>query len=308
LSDFLHGNKVSKIDTFNCRCGDDFCKGFIFRFLLAICVHVIPLEISPVKLEEITMKRALICLPYLPHFTTLSICGLLVAHGPITQLAHYHEFANQVTFMGLPRAADVLSNLGFALVAMWGMLKLWPIRDHQHIQAGRHGYVLFLFGLLLTVLGSSFYHLAPDNARLVWDRLPIALACAGLLAAVRAENVPNARSSIDAILLGLFAIVSVAWWRITDVYANGDLRLYLLLQGLPLILIPMWQSIYRAPLMDRLAFGFALLLYIVAKGAEIMDHQLFTSFGVISGHTLKHLLAGGAAGVLIGRLVQRTRK
>lgn len=254
------------------------------------------------------MKRAQIYLPYLPLFTTLSICALMVAHGPITQLAHYNEFANQTAFMGLPRAADVLSNLAFVLVALWGIFMLWPQRDHQHIQAGRHGYLLFLVGLLLTALGSGFYHLAPDNARLVWDRLPIALACAGLLAAVRAENVPNARSGMDAILLGLFAIASVAWWRITDEHANGDLRLYLLLQGLPLILIPMWQSIYRAPAMDRLAFGFALLLYIVAKAAEIMDQQLFSTFGVISGHTLKHLIAGGAAGVLMSRLVQRTRQ
>ncbi|MES2046814.1 MAG: hypothetical protein V4447_00320 [Pseudomonadota bacterium] len=250
------------------------------------------------------MKRALI---YLPLLTTLSICTLLVAHGPITQLAHYNEFANQTAFMGLPRAADVLSNLGFALVALWGIFMLWPQRDHQQLQAGRHGYMLFLAGLLLTAFGSGFYHLAPDNARLVWDRLPIALACAGLLAAVRAENVPNARSSMDAILLGLFAIASVAWWRITDEHANGDLRLYLLMQGLPLILIPMWQSIYRAPGMDRLAFGVALLLYIVAKLVEIKDQELFSSLGLISGHTLKHLLAGGAAGVLMGRLIQRTR-
>lgn len=251
------------------------------------------------------MKRTL---HYLPLLTTLTICCLLVAHGPITQLAHYNDFANQFTFFGLPRAADVLSNLGFALVAVWGMFMLWPVRNHRHIRAGRHGYGLFLAGLLLTSLGSGFYHLAPDNGRLVWDRLPIALACAGLLAAVRAENVPNAHSSKDAVLLGLFAIASVAWWRITDEYANGDLRLYLLLQGLPLILIPMWQAIYRAPVTDRLSFGIALLLYIVAKGAEIMDQQLFATFGVISGHTLKHLLAGGAAGILINRLVQRTRQ
>jgi hypothetical protein len=254
--------------------------------------------------KEINMKRYFI---YLPLFTTLSICALLVAHGPIAQLAHYHEFANQTTFMGLPRAADVLSNLVFALVAIWGMIKLWPRRDHPQLQAGRHGYVLFVVSLLLTAIGSGFYHLAPDNARLVWDRLPIALACAGLLAAVRAENVPNARSGMDTVLLGLFAIASVAWWRITDAHATGDLRPYLLLQGLPLILIPMWQAIYRAPRMDRLAFAGALLLYVVAKGAELMDHQLFASFGMISGHTLKHLLAAAAACVLMSRLVQRTK-
>lgn len=253
------------------------------------------------------MKRLLAYLPLLPLLTTLSIGCLLLAHGPITQLTHYHEFADQSTFMGLPHAADVLSNLGFALVAAWGMAKLWPVRHHPSLQAGRHGYMLFLISLLLTAFGSGFYHLAPDNMRLVWDRLPIAFACAGLLAAVRAENVPNARGGMGTVLLGLFALASVAWWRISDSQGNGDLRLYLLLQGLPLILIPMWQTIYRAPSKDRQAFGLALLLYIVAKGAELTDHQLLAVFDVISGHTLKHLLASGAAAILVGRLVQRTR-
>ena len=58
---------------------------------------------------------------------------------------------------------------------------------------------------------------------------------------------------------------------------------------------------------DRQAFGLAPLLYIVAKGAELTDHQLLAVFDVISGHTLKHLLASGAAMVLIARLVQRSR-
>ena len=72
------------------------------------------------------------------------------------------------------------------------------MRADASLNAGRHGYRLFLVGLLLTAFGSGLYHLAPDNARLVWDRLPIALACAGLLAAVRAECLPKRRCT-DAI-------------------------------------------------------------------------------------------------------------
>lgn len=113
--------------------------------------------------------------------------------------------------------------------------------------------------------------LVPNNSRLVWDRLPITLACAGLLAAVRADTVPNASGRIDALLLAFFAVVSVAWWR-----WRGDLRPYLLLQVLPLILIPMWQVIYHASSPD-----------------------------VVSGHTLKHLLATAAASAVVMRLRQR---
>jgi hypothetical protein len=75
--------------------------------------------------------------------------------------------------------------------------------------------------------------------------------------------------------------------------------------GMPQFLVPLWQAIYRAPRRDRIWFGVAVLLYVLAKLAEVWDHELLATLGWISGHTLKHLLATAAAGVLIGRLSQR---
>jgi hypothetical protein len=248
------------------------------------------------------LKRWLLQLPLV---VTVSLGALLLAHGPIPQLAHYNEFADQSVLLGVPHAADVLSNLGFAAVAIWGLWRLWPMRADASLNAGRHGYRLFLVGLLLTAFGSGLYHLAPDNAHLVWDRLPIALACAGLLAAVRAECLPKADARTDTCLLGVFAVLSVAWWYFTEQRGAGDLRPYVLLQCLPLILIPLWQFIYRAPRRDRIAFGCALALYAVAKFAELNDHQVLAALGVVSGHTIKHLLASAAAAVIVGRLVER---
>jgi len=109
-------------------------------------------------------------------------------------------------------------------------------------------------------------------------------------------------------LLALFAVVSVAWWSFTEGRGAGDLRPYLLLQGLPLILIPLWQAIYRAHGRDRIWFGGALLLYILAKAAELHDHEILSALGFISGHTLKHLLATAAAGTLVFRLCERVRR
>jgi hypothetical protein len=76
---------------------------------------------------------------------------------------------------------------------------------------------------------------------------------------------------------------------------------------LPLILIPLWQAIHRAPAADRRAFAIALFLYVLAKVAELHDHELLEILGWISGHTLKHLLATAAAAALVNRLVQRVR-
>jgi cbb3-type cytochrome oxidase subunit 3 len=243
------------------------------------------------------MNRLLV---HLPLVVTVVAGALLLAHGPIAQLAHYHEFADQSSLPGVAHAADVLSNLGFAVVAAWGMLRLRAMHN-----AGRRGYWLFLAGLLLTAFGSGFYHLAPDNARLAWDRLPIALACAGLLAGVRAECLSKPDATADSWLLGMFAVFSVGWWYFTEQRGTGDLRPYLLLQCLPLVLIPLWQWIYRAPRRDRIAFGCALALYVAAKCAELADHQVLAALGVASGHTVKHLLATAAAAVIVARLVDR---
>lgn len=243
------------------------------------------------------MKRSIAALPLL--VTALAVAFMLL-HGPVPQLPHYHAFADQSTWLGLPHAADVLSNAGFAIVGLWGWLRLRTHAGHPALAAGWHGYRLFLIALILTAGGSCFYHLAPDDWRLIWDRLPIALACAGLLTAVRAEHRPAGSARRDSAWLGVLAIASVAWW-----YCTGDLRPYLLLQALPIVLIPLWQAIYRADRRDRAMFAIALLLYVVAKAAEIADRHVLATLGWVSGHTLKHLLATTAAAVLVVRLIAR---
>ena len=115
---------------------------------------------------------------YLPVITfLLAAIGMLI-HGPIAQLDHYHDFADKTVWLGIPHAWDVLSNVGFALVGAWGC---WLLRRREV----NWGHRLFIVSICATAFCSSFYHLAPDNVRLFWDRLPIALACAGILAGVR---------------------------------------------------------------------------------------------------------------------------
>jgi len=246
--------------------------------------------------------------PWITHAPTIITVGsaaILVLHGPIAQPVHYHEFADHSVASGIPHAADVLSNAGFAVVAIWGWLVLWPRRASEQLRAGWPGYRLFLIALLLTAFGSAFYHLAPDNARLVWDRLPIALACAGLIVGVRGDTRPGSNTEIEALGLALFAIASVAWWVYTDKSGAGDLRPYLLLQGLPLVLIPLWQAIHRAPRTDRIAFAAAMALYVLAKIAELLDHEIAAALGFVSGHTLKHLIATMATAAIVWGLTRR---
>jgi hypothetical protein len=246
----------------------------------------------------------------LPSLVTVICCIALLVNGPISQSADYHAFADRSDILGILHAQDVFSNFGFAIVGLWGIVKLWSRRHHPGIERGRLGYALFLIGLTLTAFGSTYYHLLPDNDSLLWDRLPIALACAGLLAGVWAETaLPRGRAVVATGLLAVYSITSVIWWYLTELNGDGDLRPYLLLQILPILLIPLWQIIYKSVVQDRLWFTVALLLYILAKIAEVNDHALLALTNVaVSGHTLKHLLATAAATALVYRLIQKTRE
>ncbi len=243
---------------------------------------------------------------WLPTAVLALVVLAMLLHGPIAQLEHYHEFADTRPFLGLPNAADVLSNAGFAIVGVWG---LWALRDkrrHPRLAAAWPAYFIFLVAIALTAAGSSYYHLAPDNDRLLWDRLPIALACAGLLAGVYAETHDSpSRWLLPALVVA--GIGSVVWWSVTERLGAGDLRPYLLMQGAPLLVIPLWHWIYAAPRADRVAFGIAILLYVLAKVFELNDRAVLDAVGFTSGHTVKHLLAVAAAAVLTANLVWRVQ-
>jgi hypothetical protein len=237
----------------------------------------------------------------------LAIAAAMLAHGPVPQLEHYHEFADTRLIAGVANAGDVLSNLGFALVGLWGLGALWPHRHDPSLWRSWPGYALFLTALILTAFGSAFYHLAPDNSRLLWDRMPIALACAGLLAALYARTHGGPPRLWLAPTLALMGAFSVLWWSWTESLGAGDLRPYLLLQLAPLILIPSWQAKHRSPPAERLAFGIAIALYVAAKATELADHAIFDAVGFMSGHTMKHLLATAASAVIVANAIATAR-
>nr|WP_315476933.1 hypothetical protein [uncultured Undibacterium sp.] len=229
-----------------------------------------------------------------PAIFALLLCGVFAWHGPIAQLSNYHAFADQSTLGVIPHAIDVLSNLAFVGAGLFGLILVLSNLSLTERGLSYWAYLSFFVWILVTSLGSAFYHWAPDDQRLFWDRLPIALACASLLAAVRADLVPSMNRRKALLELSIFigcAIFSVAWWLQT-----ADLRWYLLLQILTLLLIPIWQFVYAAPMRQRRLFGVAIMLYVLAKICESFDHAIFLHLGFISGHSLKHILAALAAG------------
>jgi len=178
----------------------------------------------------------------------------------------YHAFADQRTILGIPHFWNVVSNLPFAIVGVMGLLKFRDVASRT-----------LFFGVLLVTFGSAYYHLAPDDARLVWDRLPMTVAFMALLAiALRVRT-------WGLIALVAFGIASVAWWKFT-----GDLLLYGITQfgSILVIVILMFTGRTRG-------LWLAVLCYGLAKVAELEDAWIYSRLG-FSGHALKHVLAAAA--------------
>jgi hypothetical protein len=146
--------------------------------------------------------------------------------GPIPQDQAYHRFADTRAFLGVHNFADVASSLAFVLVGLAGVLVLWRGAAGRFSSPDEYrAYWWFFCAVALTGLGSAYYHLAPDDARLTWDRLPIAVGLMCLLGALIIERFRIAPGATLLAVLAILGAASVLYWRAFD-----DLRPYALVQ------------------------------------------------------------------------------
>ena len=230
-----------------------------------------------------------------PAVGVLAVAGAFVvaiaARAPIPQDPRYHRFADRRSLLGIPNFWNVVSNVPFPIAGAIGLLNL-----HDRGTALEPGYFVFFLASAFVGVGSAYYHLSPDTPRLTWDRLPMALAFMAFLAIVVGERVdPALGSSLLPVLL-VAGAGSVGYWHVTERLGCGDLRPYLVVQFLPVVLGVLITLLIPAPLAATVPTWALLGSYIAAKVAESLDERIFGAGRVVSGHTLKHLIA--AAGVL----------
>jgi hypothetical protein len=226
---------------------------------------------------------------------------------PIAQNDH-HVMMDQRTIAGVPNGMDVLSNVLFFGVGIAGLAVTvgcrgrTPFRDHWT----RWPYRALFVGVMLTTFGSSWYHLAPSTARVVWDRLPMTIAFMGLLTAVIAERVSTRIARVLFAPLLVAGAGSVVYWYATQLAGHGDLRAYALVQFGSLTVVGLVLALYSSQ--DRgggwLAIGLAL--YGVAKLFEMADGPIYRALGIFSGHMLKHVTAAAAVSCVIAMLRVRS--
>ena len=228
---------------------------------------------------------------------TISVLALV---PPFPQPQSYHAFADQRVLWGIPHVGDVLTNLAFLVAGLGGLQVLHRHRrELQDAQIWLLPYWLFAAGLCMVAIGSAYYHVAPSDDRLFWDRLPMSIAFMALLAAFIADRIDPRIGKLSLVPLLILGAATVLYWRTTD-----DLRPYLLMQGTLIASLVAVSAMFPPGKSLRGGNFIALAgFYILAVVCEQRDTQLWELLGhTISGHNIKHVAAAAAAGAVVVHL------
>jgi hypothetical protein len=229
---------------------------------------------------------------------SLAILTTVALLPPLAEPRAFKTFADGRAVLGIPHFYNVVSNLPLLAVGLWGL----------HVARRESAPWLFLFlAVSLTAIGSSYYHLAPETGRLVWDRLPMSMGFMALVCAVLAERVSEKAGLRLLVPLMLAGAASVLYWRWSALGGAEDIVPYAAVQygavAMVLVIALLFPS--RHPRGGDLFV--ALGLYGAAKLAEMLDAPIYALGGIVSGHTAKHLLAALAVGWLARMLRLRRR-
>ncbi|MBI2318259.1 MAG: alkaline phytoceramidase [Betaproteobacteria bacterium] len=231
---------------------------------------------------------------------------------PLPEPQVFRQLADDRTFLGIANLFNVASNVPLLLIGTWGLHFVWRGEPRQRDAFAdpieRWPYLLCFLGIALTSLGSAYYHLAPDSARLVWDRLPMAIGFMSLLSATVVDRI-NARAGLRLLLpLLLIGVGSVVVWRWSQLGGAENILPYAVVQYGSIAAILAIAMVFPSRYTHGAKIFGVAATYGAAKMAEILDAQIYALGQFVSGHTLKHLIAAIAVYWLLGMLRLRSPK
>jgi len=239
-------------------------------------------------------------------FTLASILAALLLPA-VPQPLDYHAFADHRTLFGVVNFLDVASNAAFLLTGATGLLITWLRRAQFGQPAERLPYTLFFAGVTLTALGSAYYHLAPDNERLFWDRLPMAIAFMSLIAAQISDRISVRAGLASLAPLLAVGVASVFYWIHTERAHEGNVVPYAILQTYAVAVLLLMSLVQPSRYTRGGDIYWVVAGYAAAKVLELLDRQVLAFGHLISGHTLKHL-AAAIAGLVVCRMLWLRRR
>ncbi|MDP7624037.1 MAG: ceramidase domain-containing protein [Rhodospirillales bacterium] len=240
-----------------------------------------------------------------------TVVGILFIE-PLPQSIAYHGFVDTRAWLGIANIGNVASNVLFAIAGAYGLYFVFGPQGQCIFanSADRWPYAFFFLGAALVSFGSAYYHLAPDNARLFWDRLPMTIAFMALFSIFIADRIDQ-RIGVKLLLpiLVMAGIISVFYWDWSETVGRGDLRFYFLVQFYPIVALPIicWLFPKGRYTSDR-SLIWLIAWYAPAKVLEIFDAEVFSILGnIVSGHSLKHLASSVTIFVVIRMLADSRR-
>lgn len=226
-----------------------------------------------------------IAIPVIIFTTTVTLLFM----PAIPQDIHYHNFSDQRTFLGIVNCLNVISNIPYLIIGLVGIYKLFTQSSLVITETVRHVYITFFSGVALVGLGSAYYHLHPSNDSLLWDRLPMAIAFMAFFTIVVAEYINEVLARRMFMPLLMAGVASVLYWYWTESIQQGDLRFYILVQFLPVLLLPVILLLHTHRYTHSYFYWLIIGCYVLAKLLESGDEQVYAVLGYVSGHSLKHL-------------------
>ena len=239
------------------------------------------------------MKATTLRLIFIISLIAFAIVFIFVK--PIPQNISYHHFIDAQEIFGIQNFYNVVSNVEFIVAGFYCfyIVAKWNIKTPYTFVLG--------FGFILTGIGSAYYHFNPNNITLILDRLPMTIVFTTFFAQVLSWYF-NKKTAFKIWLLGLLlGIFSVWYWQYTESIGKGDLRLYVLVQYLPMPLMFIIISLnHKKHKSLSKHFIVVALCYFFAKIFESYDKHIYEFTNLIGGHPLKHIAAAMATFYIVG--------
>lgn len=236
---------------------------------------------------------------------SLSVIITLFLQAPIAQDQNYHHFVDTNNIFGLPNFWNVVSNLPFLFVGLLGVW--WLISDKAvYLREIKLTYLILFIAIVLVALGSAYYHLQPNNSTLLWDRLPMTIAFMALFSIIISELISIKLGRLLLLPLLIVGVLSVVYWHFSELSEQGDLRFYILIQFLPILIIPVILIFFTSTFSAKNAYYLLLATYLIAKILEYFDAEIYEVIPLLSGHSLKHIVAAFGIYLLIRSYQRRS--
>lgn len=224
----------------------------------------------------------------------------------------YHNFVDQRMLLFIPNFFDVVSNIPFALLGLYGI---------DFLTRSRKGFLTldllsklpffgFFLAVILVMFGSANYHWSPTHESLFWDRVPIVIAFMCLFGGFLSDRLNSRGVGLYLTPCLIFLSLGALAWDLYQFDQGGDLRFYLLVQIFPILTLPVICRLYPVGRLTTEKHLWQMIAwYGVSKIFELFDSRIFILTNeTLSGHTLKHLAASMAVLAVIQMLREKTRR